>query len=125
MASPSGTSSGVIPGSELGLRGGLADRGGPEEGKEDDLEPRVRMRKQEHLHNLPDQVAQLSKEKTPDRDQHQHHLTGTALLEAENSVLRAQAGELSHWLESLDEIIEFLNASNGALDLGFPTMPRS
>lgn len=83
MASPSGTSSGVIPGSELSLRGGLAGRDGPEEEEEeeDDLEPRVQMRKQEHLDNLPDQVAQLNKEKTPDRDQHQHHCTGTALLE--------------------------------------------
>lgn len=81
MASPSGTSSGVIPGSELGLREGLAGRDGPEEEEENDLEPRVRMRKQEHLDKLPDQVAQLNKEKTPDRDQHQHHRTGTALLE--------------------------------------------
>ncbi|XP_039165794.1 disease resistance protein RPV1-like [Eucalyptus grandis] len=76
-----GTSSGVIPGSELGLREGLAGRDGPEEEEENDLEPRVRMRKQEHLDKLPDQVAQLNKEKTPDRDQHQHHRTGTALLE--------------------------------------------
>lgn len=39
MASPSGTYSGVIPGSELSLRGGLTDRDGPEEEEEDDLEP--------------------------------------------------------------------------------------
>ncbi|XP_039165798.1 kinesin-like protein KIN-7A [Eucalyptus grandis] len=81
-----GTSSGVIPGSKLGLREGLTGRDGPEEEEEeeeeeDDLEPLVRMRRQEHLDNLPDQVAQLNKEETPDRDQHQHHRTGTALLE--------------------------------------------
>lgn len=39
----------------------------------------------------------------------QHFLT----IDAENSILRAQAAELSHRLQSLNEIITILNASSG------------
>ena len=75
---------------------------------------RSRMRKQKHLDDLVNQVAQLSKENqqiisTVDQTNQQY-----LAIEADNSVLRAQMGELSHRLQSLNEIIDFLNAnSNG------------
>ena len=79
---------------------------------------RSRMRKQKHLDDLAEQVAQL-------RNENQQILTSLNItteqylaVEAENSVLRAQAGELSHRLDSLNEIIDFLNASNGVFGLG-------
>ncbi|RDY01331.1 bZIP transcription factor 44, partial [Mucuna pruriens] len=72
---------------------------------------RSRMRKQKHLDDLVSQVAQLRKD-------NQQILTSVNIttqqylsVEAENSVLRAQVGELSHRLESLNEIIEVLNAT--------------
>ncbi|KAE9593348.1 hypothetical protein Lal_00029276 [Lupinus albus] len=74
---------------------------------------RSRMRKQKHLDDLVSQVDQLRKE-------NQQILTSVNIttqqymsVEAENSVLRAQMGELSHRLESLNEIIDYLNASTG------------
>ncbi|XP_022762120.1 bZIP transcription factor 11-like [Durio zibethinus] len=74
---------------------------------------RSRMRKQKHLDDLMVQVTQLRKE---------NHQFITSInittqlyvnVEAENSVLRAQVNELSHRLQSLNEIISFLNGSNG------------
>ncbi|KAI3434306.1 BZIP domain-containing protein [Psidium guajava] len=79
---------------------------------------RSRMRKQKHLDDLGAQVAQLSEE---------NHQIGTNIniatqhysgIQAENSVLRAQVSELSNRLESLNEIINFLNASNGVFGSG-------
>lgn len=79
---------------------------------------RSRMRKQKHLDDLRAQVAELSKE---------NHQIGTNInittqhylgIEAENSVLRAQVGELSHRLESLNEIVSFLNVSNRVFESG-------
>lgn len=70
------------------------------------------MRKQKHLDDLTAQVAQLSKENhqliTSIDITTQHYLN----VEADNSILRAQVLELSHRLESLNEIINFLTASN-------------
>ncbi|XP_054785830.1 bZIP transcription factor 44-like [Prosopis cineraria] len=72
---------------------------------------RSRMRKQKHLDDLVAQVAQLRKE-------NQQILTSVNLtteqylrVESENSVLRAQASELRNRLESLNEIIDYLNAN--------------
>ncbi|KAJ8767120.1 hypothetical protein K2173_013517 [Erythroxylum novogranatense] len=74
---------------------------------------RSRMRKQKHLDDLMDQVAELRKENhkivTSVNLTSQHYLT----VEADNSILRAQVSELSHRLESLNEIIQFLSASTG------------
>ncbi|KHN28646.1 hypothetical protein glysoja_040514, partial [Glycine soja] len=60
---------------------------------------------------LVSQVAQLRKE-------NQQILTSINItmqqylsVEVENSVLRAQVGELSHRLESLNEIVDVLNAT--------------
>ncbi|KAL5563054.1 hypothetical protein UlMin_032801 [Ulmus minor] len=76
---------------------------------------RSRMRKQKHLDDLTAQIAQLMKENhqiiTSVNFTTQQYMS----IEAENSVLRAQVGELSNRLQSLDEIITFLNASNNVV----------
>lgn len=73
---------------------------------------RSRMRKQKHLDELVAQVAHL-------RNENQKILTRVNLttqqfltIEAENSVLRAQANELTHRLESLNEIVDFVNTNS-------------
>lgn len=72
------------------------------------------MRKQKHMDDLTAQISQLSKDNhqimTRVSMTTQHYVS----VEAENSVLRAQMGELSHRLESLNEIIAFLNMSNSS-----------
>ncbi len=70
---------------------------------------RSRMRKQKHLDDLMTQLSQLRKENNQIissmrlTTQHYHK------VEAENSILRAQVAELSHRLQSLNEIINCLN----------------
>ncbi|KAI6688284.1 hypothetical protein NL676_025112 [Syzygium grande] len=73
---------------------------------------RSRMRKQKHLNGLTAEVDRLRK------DNNQiitnitittHHLLG---LEAENSILRAQALELRQRLQSLNDILGCINATN-------------
>lgn len=79
---------------------------------------RSRMRKQKHLDDLVSQVTQLRKENqqilTSVNVTTQQYLT----VEAENSVLRAQVEELSHRLESLNEIIEVLNVNSNTSVFG-------
>ncbi|GKD55399.1 bZIP transcription factor 11-like protein [Tanacetum coccineum] len=66
---------------------------------------RSRMRKQKHLNDLMTQLSQLRSEINSVMSSismtTQHYIS----VEAENSVLRAQAAELGHRLESLNEII--------------------
>ncbi|GAB4826102.1 hypothetical protein Ancab_008972 [Ancistrocladus abbreviatus] len=72
---------------------------------------RSRLRKQKHLDDLMTQVANLRKENNDlianMNLTTQHYLK----IEAENSVLRAQVAELSSRLQSLNEIVNVLNAS--------------
>lgn len=76
---------------------------------------RSRMRKQKQLDDLMAMVGQLRK----DNQQIVANLGLTtqhyAAVETENSILRAQVAELSHRLQSLTEIIAFVNPSDGAL----------
>lgn len=71
------------------------------------------MKKQKLLDDLTAQVNQLKKENseivTSVSITTQHYLA----VEAENSVLRAQLDELSHRLQSLNDIIGFLDNTNG------------
>ncbi|CAH9124403.1 unnamed protein product [Cuscuta epithymum] len=83
---------------------------------------RSRMRKQKHLDDLMAQVAQLRKENGQILSymniSTQHYLNA----EAENSILRAQVAELTHRLESLNDIAGFLNlphALSGGGGFGF------
>ncbi|TYJ04024.1 hypothetical protein E1A91_A12G065900v1 [Gossypium mustelinum] len=76
---------------------------------------RSRMRKQKHLDELMAQVSNL----TNHNNQIHTSIKVTTQLysnvEAENLVLRAQMTELSNRLQSLNEIIHFINSSNGVL----------
>ncbi|KAJ8762382.1 hypothetical protein K2173_007541 [Erythroxylum novogranatense] len=74
---------------------------------------RSRMRKQKHLNDLMAQATQLNKDNkqilTGINIVTQHYLNA----EAENSILRAQMTELNQRLDSLNEILNFINTSNG------------
>ncbi|KAI9128197.1 hypothetical protein K1719_001190 [Acacia pycnantha] len=124
MASSSGTSSGSgsssllqNSGSEEDLQVLMDQRKRKRMVSNRESARRSRMRKQKHLDDLVAQVAQLRKE-------NQQILTSVNLtteqylsVESDNSVLRAQASELSHRLDSLNEIIDYLNlnaSNNGA-----------
>ncbi|MCD7456742.1 hypothetical protein HAX54_032980 [Datura stramonium] len=116
MASSSGTSSGSSflqnSGSEEDLQQLMDQRKRKRMISNRESARRSRMRKQKHLDDLMTQVATLRKENnqilTSMNVTTQHYLN----VEAENSILRAQLGELNHRLESLDEIIAFLDANN-------------
>ncbi|KAK2632265.1 bZIP transcription factor 44 [Eucalyptus grandis] len=122
MASPCGTSSGSSliqnSASEEELQVVMDQRKRKRMVSNRESARRSRMRKQKHLDEMRAQVAELSKE---------NHQIGTNInittqhflaIQAENSVLRAQVGELSRRLESLNEIISFLNASNRVFESG-------
>lgn len=66
---------------------------------------RSRMRKQKHLDDLMTQLSQLRKESTQIMSSISMTTQHFMSVEAENSVLRAQVAELSHWLDSLNDII--------------------
>ena len=74
---------------------------------------RSRMRKRQHLDDLTAQVAQLRKENnqilTSINITTQHHMN----VESENSVLKAQMAELSQRLESLNEMLGYIDAGGG------------
>ncbi|AES89177.1 bZIP transcription factor 11 [Medicago truncatula] len=117
MASSSGTSSGSSllqnSGSEEDLQALMDQRKRKRMISNRESARRSRMRKQKHLDDLVSQVSKLRKE-------NQEILTSVNIttqkylsVEAENSVLRAQMGELSNRLESLNEIVGALNSSNG------------
>ncbi|KAG2324294.1 hypothetical protein Bca4012_038807 [Brassica carinata] len=79
---------------------------------------RSRMRKQKHVDDLTAQVAHLRKENG-------HIVAGISVttehyvtIEAENSILRAQLLELNHRLESLNEIVEFVESSSFEMETG-------
>lgn len=119
MASSSGTSSGSSmiqnSGSEEDLQALMDQRKRKRMISNRESARRSRMRKQKHLDDLTAQVAQLRKENheivTNINITTQHFMN----IEADNSILRAQMSELSNRLQSLDEIIIFLNASNGGV----------
>lgn len=117
MASSSGTSSGsstmvTNSGSDEDLQALMNERKRKRMISNRESARRSRMRKQKHLDDLVAQVSQLQNEN------HQI-LTRVSIttqrylnVEAENSVLRAQANELSHRLQSLNDIIDSLNGCN-------------
>lgn len=118
MASSSGTSSGSSflqnSGSEEDLQQLMDQRKRKRMISNRESARRSRMRKQKHLDDLMAQVSTLRKENnqilTSMNVTTQHYLN----VEAENSILRAQLSELSHRLESLNEIIAYLDANNNS-----------
>ncbi|XP_022766509.1 bZIP transcription factor 44-like [Durio zibethinus] len=122
MASPSGNSnssgSTLIQncGSEEDLRQLMDQRKRKRMESNRESARRSRMRKQKHLDDLVAEVTQLRKDNnqilTSINFTNQHYLN----IDTENSVLRAQVMELSQRLDSLNEILNYLNpptASNG------------
>ncbi|XP_042518714.1 bZIP transcription factor 11-like [Macadamia integrifolia] len=121
MASSSGTSSGgstLLPnsGSEEDLQLVMDQRKKKRMLSNRESARRSRMRKQKHLDELMAQMAQLRKENnqilTSMNVTTQHYLA----IEAENSVLRAQMGELNNRLQSLNDIIQYINVSNNSIE---------
>ncbi|KAJ4964621.1 hypothetical protein NE237_016470 [Protea cynaroides] len=120
MASSSGTSSGStqLPnsGSEGDLQLVIDQRKRKRMLSNRESARRSRMRKQKHLDELMAQIAQLRKENneilTSMNVTTQHYLN----IEAQNSVLRAQMGELNNRLQSLNEIINYINVSNNSFE---------
>ncbi|KAK6938858.1 Basic-leucine zipper domain [Dillenia turbinata] len=117
MASSSGNSSGstqnMNSGSEEDLQVLMDQRKRKRMQSNRESARRSRMRKQRHLDDLTAQVARLRNENnqilTTINITTQHYLT----VEAENSVLRAQKAELSNRLDSLNEILNYMNTNNG------------
>ncbi|XP_050363807.1 bZIP transcription factor 11-like [Argentina anserina] len=115
MASSSGNSSGsqlLNSGSEGDLQHVMDQRKRKRMQSNRESARRSRMRKQQHLDELTAQVTQLRKENgqilTSINITTQHYMN----VEADNSVLRAQMTELSHRLESLTEILNYINGNN-------------
>ncbi|KAL0325775.1 UNVERIFIED_CONTAM: bZIP transcription factor 44 [Sesamum radiatum] len=116
MASSSGNSSSGSPpiqnsGSEEDLRNLMDQRKRKRMQSNRESARRSRLRKQKHLDDLMAQVAQLKKENgqilSSINVTTQHYVN----VEAENSVLRAQMMELTQRLQSLNEILNYINSS--------------
>ncbi|KAJ9559977.1 hypothetical protein OSB04_005137 [Centaurea solstitialis] len=111
MASSSGNSSGLLQNS--GSESGLTDQQRKRKRMQSNRESarRSRMRKQQQLNELLAESDKLKK----DNAQISSTIDVTAQqfvrIEADNSVLRAQVSELSQRLDSLNEIIDFINAN--------------
>ncbi|KAI8002968.1 bZIP transcription factor 44 [Camellia lanceoleosa] len=84
---------------------------------------RSRMRKQKHLDDLVAELGQLRQENnqilTNIDITTQQHMN----VESENSVLRAQMVELSHRLQSLNDILTYMNTNNGVFESGQDLVP--
>lgn len=73
---------------------------------------RSRMRKQKHLNDLSDQINQIKKDNSQILTTINVTTQQFVQVEAENSVVRAQIGELSQRLDYLNEIINLMNITN-------------
>ncbi|RRT43903.1 hypothetical protein B296_00045806 [Ensete ventricosum] len=116
MASPSGTSSGssqlLSSGSQEDLQTVMDQKKRKRMISNRESARRSRMRKQKQLADLTAEVMQL-------RRKNGHAFTvlnlttqNYSVVEAENSVLRAQAMELTYRLQSLNEIVDNLNGNS-------------
>ncbi|KAD2805898.1 hypothetical protein R6Q59_029089 [Mikania micrantha] len=70
---------------------------------------RSRMRKQKHLDDLTDQINQMKKDNAQILTTINVTTQQFVHVDADNSVLRAQIGELSQRLDYLNEIINLMN----------------
>lgn len=115
MASSSGNSSGSAQIQNSGSEGDLMDQRKRKRMQSNrESARRSRMRKQKHLDDLMAQVSQLRKENgqilSSINVTTQHYVN----VESENSVLRAQMMELSQRLQSLNDILNYINSSTAA-----------
>jgi hypothetical protein len=74
---------------------------------------RSRLRKQKHLDELMAHVARFRKDNNQILTSFNLTTQQYLNVESENAVLRAQVAELSHRLQSLNEIVSFLSAGYG------------
>ncbi|MQM11584.1 hypothetical protein Taro_044492 [Colocasia esculenta] len=87
---------------------------------------RSRMRKQKHLDDLTAQVAQLRRENNQALASYRATTQQGLAVEAENAVLRTQIMELSSRLESLNEIVQYMNGGGHGFSCeGPPPAPPS
>ncbi|XP_062164566.1 bZIP transcription factor 44-like [Alnus glutinosa] len=120
MASSSGNSSGSTPtqnsGSEEDLQLLMDQRKRKRMQSNRESARRSRMRKQKQLDDLMALVADLRKDKnqimTSINLTTQHYIN----VEAENSILKAQVIELSQRLDSLNEILNYINTNSGVYE---------
>ncbi|KAE9586636.1 hypothetical protein Lal_00004657 [Lupinus albus] len=68
---------------------------------------RSRMKKLKHFHDLSAKMAHLTNQNHQLLSTLNHTTQRYFIIEAQNSVLRAQLGELSHRLHSLNHIMDF------------------
>ncbi|CAL0305915.1 unnamed protein product [Lupinus luteus] len=118
MASPSGTSSMILQhsGSEEELQVFMDQRKRKRMISNRESARRSRMKKQKHVDELSAQVAHLKNENQKILTTLNHITQRYFTFELQNSVLTAQVDELSHRLESLNQIIHFFNANNGIFE---------
>lgn len=119
MASSSGTSSGSTTlqqssGSDEDLQLLMDQRKRKRMASNRESARRSRMRKQKHLDDLMAQVAVLRKENELILTTYKLTTQQYIAVEAENSVLRTQMIELSSRLQSLNEILSFMNSCNSS-----------
>lgn len=117
MASSSGNSSKTqSSGSEEDLQILMDQRKNKRKQSNRESARRSRMRKQNHLEDLTNQVSKLTKDNgeilTNINITTQHYLN----VEAENSILRAQMGELNQRLQSLNDILSFIETNTGSYE---------
>ncbi|KAK9136700.1 hypothetical protein Sjap_007294 [Stephania japonica] len=83
---------------------------------------RSRMRKQQHLDDLINQVSQIQRENSEIVKRVSATTEMFMKVDSENSVLRAQVGELSERLQSLNSVLHSIEEVSGfAMDI--PQMP--
>ncbi|KAI3702523.1 hypothetical protein L6452_28262 [Arctium lappa] len=80
---------------------------------------RSRMRKRKHLDELVTQLSQLREENNRIIGNISITMQHYTSVEAENSVLKARVAELGHRLESLDQMIGFMNQTIDNIGCGF------
>nr|GMD28991.1 bZIP transcription factor 11-like [Ipomoea batatas]GMD93768.1 bZIP transcription factor 11-like [Ipomoea batatas] len=123
MATLSGNSSGSTQNLQnSGSEGDLQMQGAMNERKRKRMQSnresarRSRMRKQKHLDDMVSQVAQLRNDNAQILNNINHTTQHYLNVERENSVLRAQVMELTHRLQSLDDMLASINSIYGIFD---------
>lgn len=83
------------------------------------------MRKQKHLDDMMTQVTQLKKENSEILSTMNTTTQQFLNVDSENSVLRAQMMELTQRLQSLDEILNYINTSSNEMLKSVEFQPNS
>ncbi|CAL9782509.1 unnamed protein product [Musa acuminata subsp. burmannicoides] len=85
---------------------------------------RSRMKKQQHLNDLMNQMAHIKIQNSQIAEQTDLVTQQYTKVESDNAVLRAQLSELTDRLQSVNSVLRFVEEASGmALDI--PTIPSS